>query len=162
MATQNAENLKLVDSNACELERSLDFLKTHSMTLRLMQRTTSCPPGDVNCVAGKHEHGIKYTAVFGRDPKSFPKTYLGADGIEHDRPRMFEMDVWPRRGDTCSVATVVRAMAEAITWPEDPDLVWEELNGNIRPSAAFAKASLSARFKKFLTADEYKDLARFR
>jgi hypothetical protein len=145
-----------------DVDRALEFLKTHGLTLRLMQRGYGCPPGDQNCVEGKHEHGIKFTAIFGRDPKTFPKTYLGADGIEHNRPRMFEMDVWARKGDTCSVATVVRYMAEAITWPEDPDLVWEEVGGKIRPSAAFAKAQLSTRFKKFLTADEYKGLARFR
>jgi catechol 2,3-dioxygenase-like lactoylglutathione lyase family enzyme len=70
----HAANLKAVEGDVHDLDRALDFLRTHGLKLRLVQRGNVCPPGDQGCIAGIHEHGIKYTVIFSRDVKSFPKT----------------------------------------------------------------------------------------
>lgn len=142
-------------------ERVDDFLRHHGFEIKYTAKGMSCPPGEEDCLAGKHHHGGEYLVLVKR--VNGPKKYKNSVGTEaRVRVHGFEIAYWPRENNGLPTLTeIVEFIAKANTWPVDADAVFDELDGRVRPSKAFAMAKLSKRLKEFLKSEEIAELNKF-
>ena len=144
-------------------DRAENFLQKHGFDLKWTAKGRTCPPGEEGCIVGKHDHGNQLTVLLKRiDGPNLIKT---SDGVLRKRPvHGFTFEYWQASADDGlpTVEEIVKHIAIVQTWPVDPDDVFDELGGRVRPSKAFAMAKLSKRFKEFFTSKELMELGKVR
>jgi hypothetical protein len=138
--------------------RTERFLQNHGLELKWTAKGRTCPPGEEECIVGKHHHGNQFTVLIKRI--TGPEMIKTSDGVLRKRPiHGFTFEYWAKDSTGLpTIAEIVRFIAAAQTWPIDPDDVFDKLGGAVRPSKAFAMAKLSKRFKEFFTAEELTEL----
>jgi hypothetical protein len=122
-----------------------------------------CPPGEIGCREGKHEHGLGWKAIIKRI--GGPDMIKCSDGVLRAKPAHgFKFDYWAPQSEAGktsrpTLSDIVSAMAYTLLFSEDPDEVAIALAPKrVLPSGPIAIAETVRRLRKSFTDLEIKQL----